>query len=117
MAIHPLGLIQWEISDSHKNIIDKALLELDEMGTDLWTGYSYAWLASLAARGKDGEKAEQALEIFAKAFCSKNSFHLNGDQTKSGYSNFTYRPFTFCGAPFRVLRLPIRFVTSRPNGI
>ncbi|HEX8037937.1 MAG TPA: hypothetical protein VF490_02250, partial [Chryseosolibacter sp.] len=31
------------------------------------------------------------------AFCLKNSFHVNGDQTKSGYSKFTYRPFTLEG--------------------
>ncbi|MBC7627175.1 glycoside hydrolase family 95-like protein, partial [Ferruginibacter sp.] len=27
-------------------------------------------------------------------FVSSNSFHLNGDQRGSQYSNFTYRPFT-----------------------
>jgi len=37
------------------------------------------------------------LEIFAKAFCLPNSFHANGDQTKSGYSKLTYRPFTLEG--------------------
>ena len=37
------------------------------------------------------------MSIFAKAFCSVNSFHLNGDQTKSGLSKFTYRPFTLEG--------------------
>ena len=31
------------------------------------------------------------------AFCSPNSFHLNGDQTRSGYSQYTYRPFTLEG--------------------
>ena len=75
----------------------EALSELEELGTDLWTGYSFAWLASHAARAKDGERAQKALNIFARAFCSQNSFHLNGDQTKSGYSKFTYRPFTLEG--------------------
>ncbi|MCU0385086.1 MAG: hypothetical protein MUE38_03600, partial [Flavihumibacter sp.] len=37
------------------------------------------------------------LDIFARAFCSVNSFHLNGDQTGKGYSSFTYRPFTLEG--------------------
>jgi len=97
MAIHPLNLINWENGVKDQQIIKNALIELDRFGTDYWTGYSFAWLASLAARAKDGEKAEQALEIFSKAFCSLNSFHLNGDQTKSGYSKFTYRPFTLEG--------------------
>lgn len=97
MAIHPLGIFRWENGDRDQKIIQAALEELERLGTDLWTGYSFSWLANLAARGKDGDRAEQALEIFAKAFCSPNSFHLNGDQTKSGYSRFTYRPFTLEG--------------------
>ncbi len=97
MAIHPLGLLRWENGESDQRVIRAALDELDRLGTDYWCGYSFAWLASLAARAKDGERAERALEIFAKAFCSPNSFHLNGDQTKSGYSKFTYRPFTLEG--------------------
>src|ERR1700709_2383683 len=51
----------------------------------------------MKARAKDGTGAANALSIFAKAFCSINSFHLNGDQTKSGLSKFTYRPFTLEG--------------------
>ncbi|MGL4492008.1 MAG: glycoside hydrolase family 95-like protein, partial [Tannerellaceae bacterium] len=30
-------------------------------------------------------------------FCLRNTFHVNGDQSKSGKSNFTYRPFTLEG--------------------
>ena len=97
MAIHPLGIFQWENGGHDQKIIRGALAELDRLGSHWWTGYSFAWLASLAARGKDGEQAERALEIFAQAFCSPNSFHLNGDQTRSGYSKFTYRPFTLEG--------------------
>jgi hypothetical protein len=51
----------------------------------------------MKARAKDGDGAAKALQIFAKAFCSVNSFHVNGDQTKSGYSGMTYRPFTLEG--------------------
>ena len=72
-------------------------LKIKRLGTDYWTGYSFSWLASFAARAKDGERAQKALDIFSRAFCSPNSFHLNGDQTKSGYSKFTYRPFTLEG--------------------
>ena len=97
MAIHPLGLFQWEGGESSQKVIRGALDELDRLGTDYWTGYSFSWLANMAARGKDGTRAEKALEIFSKAFCSQNSFHLNGDQSKSGYSRFTYRHFTLEG--------------------
>src|SRR5690606_24950586 len=97
MAIHPLGLIRWEDGDRAQKIIKNSIKLLDEVGPDWWTGYSYGWLANAKARAKDGEGAAKALEIFAKAFCLTNSFHVNGDQTKSGYSKFTYRPFTLEG--------------------
>ena len=97
MAIHPLGRIAWEDGEAAQRTIRAALAELERLGPDWWCGYSYAWLAGLAARAGDGARAERALEIFATAFCSPNSFHLNGDQTKGGYSRFTYRPFTLEG--------------------
>jgi hypothetical protein len=97
MAIHPLGLIKWEDGDSARTLIRHSIALLDSMGPSAWCGYSYSWLANLKARAKDGDGAAKALGIFARAFCSPNSFHLNGDQTKSGYSGFTYRPFTLEG--------------------
>jgi len=51
----------------------------------------------LAARARDGEKAQKALELFSTSFCLRNSFHCNGDQSGKGYSNFRYRPFTLEG--------------------
>jgi alpha-L-fucosidase 2 len=97
MAIHPLGLIRWEDGEKSQQIIRNSLALLDRVGPDWWCGYSYAWLGSLKARAKDGSGAAEALHTFASAFCSINSFHLNGDQTKSGKSKFTYRPFTLEG--------------------
>ncbi|SOD97744.1 glycosyl hydrolase family 95 catalytic domain-containing protein [Spirosoma fluviale] len=97
MAIHPLGEIRWENGPKHREIIQNSLKLLDKVGPALWCGYSYAWEGSLKARAKDGEGAEAALSDFATAFCSTNSFHLNGDQTKSGKSSMTYRPFTLEG--------------------
>ncbi|MET0244321.1 MAG: glycoside hydrolase family 95-like protein, partial [Flavitalea sp.] len=97
MAIHPLGLIKWEDGPHAQSIITNTIRRFDAVGPDYWCGYSYSWLANLKARAKDGNGAAKALQIFANAFCSVNSFHLNGDQTKSGYSKFQYRPFTLEG--------------------
>ncbi|MGC9329632.1 MAG: glycosyl hydrolase family 95 catalytic domain-containing protein, partial [Candidatus Hinthialibacter sp.] len=97
MAIHPLGLIDVSNGEEDQKTIAGALEELERLGPDYWCGYSYAWLASLCARAGDGEKAAQALRTFAQCFCSINTFHLNGDQTQSGKSKFTYRPFTLEG--------------------
>jgi len=97
MAIHPLGLIRWENGQEDRAIIKVSMTDLEKNGTSQWCGYSFSWLASLAARARDGEKAAKALEIFSTAFCLRNSFHCNGDQSGKGYSNFRYRPFTLEG--------------------
>ena len=97
MAIHPLGLIQWEDGAESQKIIKNTIQLLDKIGPAYWCGYSYSWLGNIKARAKDGEGAANDLQIFAKAFCLKNSFHVNGDQTKSGFSSMTYRPFTLEG--------------------
>jgi alpha-L-fucosidase 2 len=97
MAIHPLGLICWENWPDDQAIIKASMADLEKNGTSQWCGYSFSWLANLAARARDGEKAEKALEIFSTAFCLRNSFHCNGDQSGKGYSNYRYRPFTLEG--------------------
>ena len=97
MAIHPLGLIDTSQGENCKITIVASLNELDRLGSGQWCGYSFAWLANLAARNHDGVKAEKALDTFANAFVLRNGFHCNGDQSGKGLSNFTYRPFTLEG--------------------
>lgn len=96
MAIHPLGITAWE-NKKDRDIIESSLSDLERLGTSQWCGYSYSWLGSLYARAMNGEKAADALRTFASCFCSPNSFHLNGDQSGTGKSSFTYRPFTLEG--------------------
>jgi alpha-L-fucosidase 2 len=97
MGFHPLGLIDFSNGEKDREIIQNTLKNLAEVGPDYWTGYSYSWQANLYARAFEGEKAAEALRIFAECFCLKNSFHVNGDQCKAGYSKITYRPFTLEG--------------------
>ncbi|MCL5281684.1 MAG: glycoside hydrolase family 95 protein [Planctomycetes bacterium] len=97
MAIHPLGTIRWENGPADRAIIRASLADLDAKGTSAWCGYSFSWLANLAARARDGERAERALQIFSEAFCLRNGFHCNGDQSGKGHSDFRYRPFTLEG--------------------
>jgi alpha-L-fucosidase 2 len=96
MSIFPLGIINLE-SPNGGNIINASLRELEKSGTEWWVGYSFSWLGNLYARALEGDKARDILKTFADCFCSKNTFHLNGDQTKSGKSKWTYRPFTLEG--------------------
>lgn len=97
MAIHPLGLIDEAQGAQARRTIAATLADLERLGTDWWCGYSFAWLANIAARARDGAKAERALETFASAFVLRNGFHCNGDQSGEGHSKFTYRPFTLEG--------------------
>ncbi|MCM0718751.1 glycoside hydrolase family 95 protein [Parabacteroides sp. W1-Q-101] len=97
LAIHPLGIIDKANGVSDSRIIDESIQSLDKQGSSQWCGYSFSWLANLKARAFDGEGAAQALRDFANCFCLPNTFHANGDQTNSGKSRFTYRPFTLEG--------------------
>lgn len=97
MAIHPLGLIDPANGEENLEIIHNTIAHLDEIGSSKWTGYSFAWLGNLKARAGDGKGAAKALTDFASSFVLPNSFHVNGDQSGTGKSDFTYRPFTLEG--------------------
>jgi alpha-L-fucosidase 2 len=97
MSIFPLGLLDWDRGEHDRQVITASLSDLERLGTDWWCGYSYAWLASLWTRARNGGKAATALRTFATCFCLRNSFHVNGDQSGSGKSKFTYHPFTLEG--------------------
>jgi alpha-L-fucosidase 2 len=97
MGFHPLGLIDWANGEKDQEIIANTLRNLEIHGPDYWTGYSYSWLGNLYARAFEGENAAEALKIFATCFTLPNSFHVNGDQSGTGKSTYTYRPFTLEG--------------------
>jgi len=97
MAIHPLGLLTIEGSDRERKTIEASLAQTAQLGTRSWCGYSFSWMACLAARAGKPEMALDNLDIFVRAFISRNGFHLNGDQIGGKYANATYRPFTLEG--------------------
>ena len=97
IAFHPLGLVDWSKGEKDQQIIKSTIATLDKIGPDWWCGYSYSWLGNIKARAFDGKGAAEALRIFATDFCLQNSFHVNGDQSGTGKSKFTYRPFTLEG--------------------
>lgn len=96
MSIHPLRLLDYSKAED-KEIIDATIARAVELGSKNYTGYSITWLAEFFAVAKNGDKALEYLNIFWKYFCSVNTFHLNGDYTKQGYSSLHYRPFTLEG--------------------
>ena len=90
-------MIDWSKGEKDQRIISSTVATLDKIGPDWWCGYSYSWLGNIKARAFDGEGAAEALMVFARDFCLRNSFHVNGDQSGTGKSRFTYRPFTLEG--------------------
>ena len=97
MAIHPLGLLNWEDGDEARRIIKATLDRTEAYGPDYWTGFSYAWFVNMFTWAFDGERARKYLKDFAECFCLPNTFHANGDQTRTGKSRYLYRPFTLEG--------------------
>jgi alpha-L-fucosidase 2 len=97
MNLYPFNLTSVEGSPRDRQMIGASLTQWDRFGTAAWCGYSFAWMSALQARVGLAEPACRNLDLFVKAFVLRNGFHANGDQTKSGLSSFTYRPFTLEG--------------------
>ena len=97
IGMYPFNLITKEGGGKDVQMITSSLKQWDSLGTKQWCGYSFSWMSCLKARVADAEGALKDLDIFVKAFVLRNGFHANGDQTKSGFSDFTYRPFTLEG--------------------
>jgi alpha-L-fucosidase 2 len=97
MMIHPFNLVTIDGDDMDRREIEASLKDWAKSGTKAWCGYTFSWMSCLRARVGDAEAAIRNLDIYTSAFILRNGFHANGDQTKSGYSDFTYRPFTLEG--------------------
>lgn len=96
MAVYPLDLLIPE-NESERKIIVDSLRHIDQLGTGMWVGFSFPWMACINARAGFGNRAEMLLAVFMKGFLSRNGFNLNGDFKDLGCSWFKYRPFTLEG--------------------
>ncbi|WP_427017520.1 glycosyl hydrolase family 95 catalytic domain-containing protein [Pseudarthrobacter sp. P1] len=97
IGIYPFNLISVDGGSEGMKRIEASLAAWDQLGTEQWCGSSWAWMGCLRARAGDGEEAVRHLDVFTRAFVSRNGFHVNGDQSGLGFSGFTYRPFTLEG--------------------
>lgn len=93
MQVYPLDLVDYSDENIQK-IVQASVNRVKELKTTWWVGFSFAWIADLETRLKNGASAAYYLNLLVKHLYSPNGFHLNGDQLKSGLTNFTYRPFT-----------------------
>jgi alpha-L-fucosidase 2 len=97
MGIYPFNLLTIDGGAEQRRIIEASVADWDRLGTSAWCGYSFTWMSALRARAGQPEAALRLLDVYTHAFTLRNGFHANGDQTGSGYSGFTYRPFTLEG--------------------
>lgn len=97
MALFPFNLITCEGGEKDQQRIKASLAQWDKFGPGAWCGYSWSWMSCLRARVGDAETAVRDLDVFVHAFILRNGFHVNGDQTRSGFSGMTYKPFTLEG--------------------
>ncbi len=93
MGVYPLRLLNAD-NEKERKIIEKSLLELEQLGTGWWVGFSFPWAANSYNTLGNGNAAYEKLRIFVKGFLSPNGFHLNGDYKNQGFSQWHYRPFT-----------------------
>lgn len=115
MAIYPLGTVHIEGSEEDRRTVEATIDQLEALGTRAWVGYSFAWMSAMCARAGQGERALGYLEKYL-SFTGPNGFHLNGDQSRSGLSAFTYRPFTLEGNFLAMQAVHEMLVQSWPSG-
>lgn len=118
MGLYPFNLLTSDGGERERQIITASLKQWDQFGTAAWCGYSFSWMATLRARVGDAEAALRHLDIYTRAFILRNGFHANGDQTRSGFSGMTYRPFTLEGnflAPAAVHEMFLQSWSARPG--
>ncbi|MCF7689731.1 MAG: glycoside hydrolase N-terminal domain-containing protein [Cephaloticoccus sp.] len=97
MGIYPFNLLHVEGSATDREIITASVHDLDRLGVLEWVGFSYTWMAALRARINEPESALWYLKAYLRACILRNGFHVNGDQTKTGFTSLEYRPFTMEG--------------------
>lgn len=97
MSIYPFNLLNVEGTEAEREVVYASVHDLDRLGVLEWVGYSYTWMSALRARIGEPESALWYLKAYLHACISRNGFHLNGDQTRTGFTSLEYRPFTLEG--------------------
>jgi len=97
MAIYPLGTLNIDGTDKDRRVIGQSIYSMDSLGQQGWGGYQHAWMSCIAARTGRADRALLLLDIYLKAFISRNGFMLNRDFKDIGASAFKGRYFTIEG--------------------
>ena len=99
IGIYPFNLITAEGTDQDKKRISVSLArpEWSKGNHNEWCGYTWSWMSCLYSRIGDAELALWHLDVFRKAYLSRNGFHVNQDQSGKGFGAGGGRPFTLEG--------------------
>jgi alpha-L-fucosidase 2 len=99
MGIYPFNLITCEGSAQDKQRIAATLArpEWHNRSHFEWCGYTWGWMSCMHSRVGDAEAAYHHLDVFVKAYISRNGFHVNQDQSRLGFGAGGGRPFTLEG--------------------
>jgi len=102
MPIHPLGVLTIDDGPGARDLITRSIGHWRGQGAGQWTGWSFPWASLIASRCGLGNMAWQMLDLYANAFITCNTFHINGDPRWFGVSYADYEPMTveggFCAA-------------------
>jgi alpha-L-fucosidase 2 len=85
MSIQPFNLLTVEGSDEDRKIVAATSKRYDQcfaQGGD-WAGWSYPWMSSWRSRIGQAENAYMYLDMFLKAFITRNGFHMNTSMNKA----------------------------------
>ncbi len=94
MAIHPLGVLNLDQGEEARALISRSLAHLIRTGMGQWAGHGLPPASLIASRAGLGNMAWVICRLYADAFITPNTFHVNGDYRRFGLSGFTNTPMT-----------------------
>jgi len=115
LAFYPLRLLDPATDPAALRALDASLARLERLGTKMWMGYSFAWLASLYAMAGRGADAVRAMRTFEEGFSGRNGFHTNGDRSGKGITAFPGSLFTLEGGNAAAAAVQDMLLQSRPG--
>ena len=75
MCLYPLHLINYD-SPNGPAIYDRALYEIERLGSGAWVGFSFAMAAQIYAMARQGNGAYQNIRAFAHGYVNDNGFQI-----------------------------------------
>ena len=85
LAIHPLGFLNIEGSPEERELIERSLTHLRQLGTGNWSGWSFPWMALIACRVQRPGMAHAMLRFYTDQVILPSSLQVSVDWRKTGF--------------------------------